>query len=83
MINACVVGMGGRGYGLLRGVLLNNKDIRILAICDLYEDRVARGVEAARNAGMTEVKGFSDYKEALNTKGLDAVYVFSDWSTHA
>lgn len=83
MIHACVVGLGGRGYGLLKHVLLKNSDIEVLAVCDLYEDRVARGVETARQAGMTNVKGFTDYKEALNTKGVDTVFVFSDWSTHA
>lgn len=83
MIHACVVGLGGRGYGLLKGVLLKNSDIEILAVCDLYEDRMARGVEIARQHGMADVKGFTDYKEALNAKGVDTVFVFSDWSTHA
>jgi len=83
MIHACVVGLGGRGYGLLRHVLLKNEDIIVDAVCDRYEDRVAKAVEAVKAVGMTHVKGFSDYKEALNTKGLDAVFVFTDWSTHA
>ena len=82
MINACVVGLGGRGYSLVCGVLLKNKDVNILAVCDVYEDRVARGVKAVQNAGMN-VKGFTDYKEALNTAGIDTVFVFTDWSTHA
>lgn len=82
MINACVVGLGARGSGLLTEVLLRSKDIRIVALCDLYEDRVANATEKVMAAGMTDVKGFTDYKEALNVKGLDAVFIFSDWSTH-
>lgn len=82
MLNACVVGLGGRGYGLIGGVLLKNKDVNILAVCDVYEDRVARAVSKVQSAGM-DVKGFTDYKEALNTKGIDTVFVFTDWSTHA
>lgn len=82
MINACVVGLGGRGYGLIEWVLLKNEDIRITAVCDLYEDRIARAQKRIREAGM-DAKGFTDYKEALNTPGLDAVFVFSDWNTHA
>ena len=81
-MNVCIVGLGGRGYGLMRGVLMKNPEINVIAVCDVYEDRVARAVNAAKEAGM-DAKGFSDYKEALNVKGLDAAFVFTDWSTHA
>ena len=40
MIIACVIGLGQRGYSLLRGVLLKNTDITIVAVCDLYDDRI-------------------------------------------
>ena len=82
MLNACVVGLGGRGHSLVRHVLLKNKDLNIIAVCDRYEDRVAQTLKEVQSAGM-DVKGFTDYKEALNTAGLDVVYVFTDWSTHA
>ena len=82
MINVCVVGLGGRGFGLLRGQLLTNKDIRVLSVCDLYEDRIARAVDFIRSAG-GDALGFTDYKDALNVKGIDAVYIFSDWNTHS
>ena len=32
MINACVIGLGQRGYFLLRNVLLKNTDINIVAV---------------------------------------------------
>ncbi|MBQ3056888.1 MAG: Gfo/Idh/MocA family oxidoreductase, partial [Clostridia bacterium] len=82
MIHACVIGLGGRGYGLVKNILLKNEDIKIVAVCDLYEDRVARAQQKIREAG-GDAKGYTDYKEALNTAGLDAAFVFSDWSTHA
>lgn len=81
MIKSCVVGLGSRGFGLLNGVLLKNPDVEIVALCDLYEDRIERAIEKVKEYGM-EAKGFSDYKEALSTEGLDAVFIFSDWSTH-
>lgn len=81
MINACVIGMGQRGYALLSDVLLNIKKINVVAICDVYEDRVARGVEAVTKAGQS-AKGYTDYKEALSADGIDAVFIFSAWSTH-
>lgn len=82
MLNVCVIGLGGRGRGLIRGVLLKNSDVRIVAVCDRYEDRVAKTLDILREAGV-DAKGYTDYKEALNTKGLGATFVFTDWSTHA
>ena len=81
MINGCVIGIGDRGYSLIRDVLLKNADINIIAVCDLYEDRVQRGIEAVKAAGQS-AKGFTDYKEALATEGVDAAFIFSDWNTH-
>ena len=80
-IKACVAGLGNRGYGLLCDVFLKNTDIEIISVCDVYEDRVARAVKKIAQFG-SEPKGFTDYKEALSVKGLDAVFICSDWSTH-
>lgn len=81
MINACVVGLGKRGFDLLKCVLLKNKDLNIVAVCDVYEDRIEKAIEQVKEAGQN-AKGFTDYKEALNTENLNAVYVFTDWASH-
>ena len=57
MIRACVIGLGGRGFGLLKGVLLKNPDIEVVAVCDLYEDRLARGVDKVKECGFTVLTG--------------------------
>lgn len=51
------------------------------SLCDLYEDRVERAIDKVKECEM-QAKGFSNYKEALSVEGLDAVFIFSDWSTH-
>lgn len=81
MIKACVIGLGQRGHALIKSVLLNNPDISIISVCDVYEDRIAREMEKIRYAG-GDAKGFLDWREALNVASLDAVFIFSDWSTH-
>lgn len=81
MIKSCVVGLGNRGFGLIRDVLLKNSDIEIVSVCDIYEDRVARAIEKIKESG-SNAKGFTDFKDALSVKGLNAVFIFSDWSTH-
>ena len=82
MINACVIGLGQRGRSLVKSVLLNNPEVNIISVCDLYEDRVAKAVTSIRDAG-GDARGFTDWKEALNVAGIDAVYIFSDWNTHS
>ncbi len=81
MINGCVIGLGERGYFLLKNVLLKNTDLNIIAVCDLYEDRIEQALKSVADVGQS-AKGFTDYKEALTTDGVDAVFIFSDWSTH-
>ena len=81
MINTCIIGLGQRGYSLLRHVLLRIDELNIVAVCDSYEDRAQRGMQAVSAAGQS-AKAFTDYKEALATPGVDAVFIFSDWSTH-
>ena len=81
MINACVIGLGLRGTDLLRDVLLNNPDLKIISVCDLYEDRVEKALKTVEEAGQ-KAKGFTDYKEALAVEGVEVAFVFSDWSTH-
>lgn len=82
MMNACVIGLGNRGFSLMKHVLMNNEDIRVVAVCDLYQDRVERALEHIKEQG-GEAKGFTDYKEAIDQEGLGAVYVFTGWETHA
>ena len=81
MIKSCVVGLGNRGFGLISEALLKNPDIEIVSVCDIYEDRVARAIGKIKEFG-SEPMGFTDFKDALSVKGLNAVFIFSDWSTH-
>lgn len=80
-LKACVVGLGNRGYGLISNVLLKNSSIDIISVCDTYLDRIARATEIIKEHG-GDAKGFTDYNDALSVKGLNVVFIFSDWSTH-
>jgi len=81
MLNACVIGLGKRGYNLLSKILLQNKDLNIIAVCDAYEDRIAKAIGCIKEHG-GDAKGYSDYKDALNTPGLNAAFVFTGWELH-
>ena len=82
MVNVCIIGLGLRSLGLIKSVLLNNPDVKITAVCDVYEDRIEAALAKIREHGQ-DAKGFKDYKEALNSAGLDAVFVFTGWEMHA
>ena len=81
MINACVIGLGNRGSFLLKSVILNNPDVSVVSVCDLYEDRVAAALQLVKDKG-GEAVGFRNWKDALNASSVDAVYIFTDWSMH-
>ena len=82
MVKVCMIGLGVRGCKLINQLLLNERDLEIVAVCDLYEDRVGMAQKLLRDAGRSEPVGFTDWKAALNTAGLDAVFILGDWSTH-
>lgn len=77
-----IVGLGNRGYSMIRDVLLNFDDIEINAVCDFYPDRNERAV-----ALVSEKKGntpFStvDYRELLSRNDIDCVYIPCSWEYH-
>lgn len=66
-----VVGIGGRGSYLLKH--LNNVDNgRCVAICDVKDDALAKGVDTYKLAAPQK---FKDYRELLSQKNVDSVIV--------
>ncbi len=76
------VGLGGRGYGLLKDVC-QMEDVEIVALCDLLPDRVERALKLVQEQkGNTPVTS-ADYKELFATVKADAVITPSAWQAHA
>ncbi|MFL6429319.1 MAG: Gfo/Idh/MocA family protein [Acidobacteriaceae bacterium] len=73
-----VIGPGSRGQELIRQ-LLHVPGVRIAAICDIYEPRYA---QVNRLVG-TDVPATKDYRELLDRKDLDVVYVATPLAHHA
>jgi predicted dehydrogenase len=79
-LNVAVIGVGGRGSSLLREVcgLRDSKGIlEVIGVCDIYMKRVDRAVE------VSGAKGYTDYKELLQVKELDAVIIATPDHWHA
>lgn len=76
------IGMGLRGPGLLRTVVTNFPDVDVVAICDLYPDKVEKGQNIVKeNRGCT-CKGYTDYQELLADEEINTVIISASWESH-
>ncbi len=79
-----VVGLGGRGNGLL-DTLFCIKNVEIKMICDLYEDRVEKGLEKINSDETRKAwncTGTTNYHEVIANPEVEAVVVFTSWTSH-
>jgi predicted dehydrogenase len=78
------VGVGARGIGMLRVAL--SQGVKITAVCDIVEERVARAQRIVEEAGQPKPQGYSrgpeDYKRLAAQTDLDAVYTATPWNLH-
>lgn len=80
-VNVMFVGLGARGYGYLE-LLLSMDEVNVLAVCDLYEDRLQNGVKLVQDKKGNIPLASTNYKELIDNKDLDCVFVVSDWTSH-
>ena len=78
-IHAGLIGVGGRGTGLLREALRlqETENIQLLAVSDVYVKRKNRAQE------MCKGEGYLDYRELLNRNDIDAVIIATPDHWHA
>lgn len=76
-----IIGLGGRGIGQTE-TLLQMPDVEIVAVCDVYDDRVQKGQELVFEKRGVRPDGETDYKKVLARPEIDAICVFTSWETH-
>ena len=77
-INIGVIGTGDRGSGLIP--FINEiENLNVYACCDLIPFRLEKGL--LRTNG--KAKGYSNYKDLLNDKTIDAVVIATTFSQHS
>ncbi len=77
-----VIGLGGRGHGMMCGNLFRFKDIEITAVCDAYADRAERSADAVEEKYGKRPLCTTDYKELLHSGLVDMIYVATAWESH-
>lgn len=80
-IKAGIVGLGGRGIGLLKQ-LVKMKDVDILAVCDLYDDRTQEGAKLVQKVKGNTPFCTNDYKNILENKDINTLFIFCSWEDH-
>jgi predicted dehydrogenase len=81
-VRIAVVGYGQRGSTVTTATLHRIPAVEVTAICDLYQDRVDKGVKVCEEKYGIRVFGTQDYREILDLEQVDAVYVATSWEYH-
>ena len=83
-VRTAAIGLGCRGYSMLEALLLHMDNVKITAVCDLYEDRVTRAADATERAYGEGNRPFTstDYREVLDRDDVDAVLIMSAWESY-
>ena len=81
-----VIGTGGRGIGMLKG-LLHNEGVKVPAVCDIRESAAELAVKVVqKRIGTTPEKytrGEYDYRRLLERDDIDAVMICTPINWHA
>ncbi len=70
-VKVAQIGLGTRG-GMLISAAGNSKACKVVAVCDVYQPHLKKGVEASNNP---DVKAFTDYTEMLAESDIEAVII--------
>ncbi len=69
-----VIGSGGRGVAVMRA-FMRAPEVRVGAICDVYEPNLEKGMSAAALAPGNRPKTCPNYREVLDDKDVQAVLI--------
>ena len=73
-IHLGVIGAGGRGT-LVMSTFQKDANVRVGAVCDVYEPNLERALSVANKAQGTAPKPYRNYKELLADRSIDAVLI--------
>ena len=85
ILRLAVIGTGMRGRGMLN-LMLDRTDCKVVALCDVDKDALAKAEAAVVKAGQAKPKTFTGsddaYKKLLALEEVDAVYIAAPWLWH-
>ena len=75
------IGLGCRGYGLLKDVVLKQKE-QVAAVCDVYEDRTQKAADAVEEAGQARPAAYGDYMDVIRDENVNTIIIATAWEDH-
>lgn len=81
-LNVGVVGLGVRGYWLMKDVILLMPGVKVTAVCDVYEDRNERAAKLTEEVCGHVPATETDYKKLIARDDVDVVVVSCAWESH-
>lgn len=76
------VGMGGRGRNSLMKSSVLDQGEHVVAVCDVYPDRVEEGAKIVVEAGLPEPAKYTDYHDLLADENVNVVIISTSWEYH-
>ena len=73
------IGLGRRGMGVLKTNIVEMKDIEVVYISDLSENRMKRAAEIICEKMGTTPLMTTNYRDILTCSSVDAVFIMSGW----
>ena len=81
-LNVGIVGLGVRGYWLMKDVILLMPGVKVTAVCDVYEDRNERAAKLTEEVCGHVPATETDYKKLIARDDVDVVVVSCAWESH-
>jgi predicted dehydrogenase len=81
-VNVGYIGVGTMGTGNINSAS-KVSDVKIVALCDVYQPNLEKAQAAARKAGFEDVKLKKDFREIIADKSIDAVCISTPDHWHA
>ena len=75
------IGLGGRGYSLMRWVVLEQGE-QVTAVCDAYEDRTKAGADAVEETGQERPAEYLDYHDVIKDENVNTIIIATAWESH-
>lgn len=76
-----VIGLGSRSHEQVR-TILSMPDVEVVAVCDVYADRVQETQDVVEKSRGVRPAGTQDYREVNAREDIEAVFIFTSWQTH-
>ena len=81
-LKVALMGCGNRGtYGILKALLVC-PETEIVAVCDVYADRMEKAQAMVQEKRGNTPTAYSDYHELLKDENVEAVFIASSWDEH-